>query len=123
MGAIPFNNGDPNVASLALQATNVYNATLNQGVRDLAAANRRVNLIQMDAFSAIDLIIKNPGAFGFTNVTDACVVSPACVGANGQGYLFWDPVHPTARGHQLIARYAALLLSTESNDGLWRIRL
>ena len=38
----------------------------------------------------------NPGAFGFTNVTDAC-------GANCATYADWDGIHPTAAAHEKIA--------------------
>ena len=96
-----------------LLATVVYNQTLNQATQQLAALNPNVNLVQMDWYSAFNVIRANPGVFGFTNVTQACVNSAACLASNGQGYLFWDPVHPTEAGHQLLARYASLLLSTD----------
>ncbi len=93
-------------------ATVVYNQTLNQATQLLAVLNPNANLIQMDWYSAFNVIRANPGAFGFTNVTQGCVYSLACIESNGQGYLFWDGVHPTEAGHQLLARYASLLLST-----------
>jgi outer membrane lipase/esterase len=67
----------------------------------------------MDWYSALNVILAHPGAFGFTNVTQACTSSVACVASNGAGYLFWDGVHPTEAGQELLAKYAALLLSTE----------
>ena len=96
-----------------LLATVVYNQTLNQAAQQLAALNPGVNLVQMDWYSAFNVIRANPGAFGFTNVTQACINSVACLASNAQGYLFWDGVHPTEAGHQLLARYASLLLSTD----------
>ncbi len=52
-------------------------------------------------------IAANPGAFGFTNVTDPCF-NGVTVCANPNQYLFWDVAHPTARGHQLLgAPFAA----------------
>ena len=96
-----------------LLATVVYNQTLNQATQQLAALNPGVNLVQMDWYSAFNVIRANPIAFGFTNVTQGCTSSLACLASNGQGYLFWDGVHPTEAGHQLLARYASLLLSTD----------
>jgi outer membrane lipase/esterase len=96
-----------------LLATVVYNSALNQATQQLAALNPGANLVQMDWYSGFNVIRANPIAFGFTNVTQGCTSSLACVASNGQGYLFWDDVHPTEAGHQLLARYASLLLSTE----------
>ena len=113
IGATPSFNGTAAGAAGGQFATTTYNAALNQGVQQLAALNPRVNLVQMDWFSALNVILANPAAFGFTNVKDACTASLACILSNAQGFLFWDGVHPTAAGHQLLAEYAALLLSTE----------
>ena len=50
----------------------------------------------------------NPGAYGFTDVSDPCAFffySQTCYG-NPSGYLFWDGIHPTTQGHQMLARLA-----------------
>ena len=114
LGAIPNAIAAGSTAEQAgLLATVVYNQTLNLATQQLAALNSGVNLVQMDWYSAFNVIRANPGAFGFTNVTQGCTSSAACVASNGQGYLFWDGIHPTETGHALLARYASLLLSTE----------
>jgi outer membrane lipase/esterase len=53
-----------------------------------------------DIFGLGTTIALNPGAFGFTNVTDAC---GALVAANCNTYAYWDGIHPTARAHEVIA--------------------
>ncbi|MBC7942572.1 MAG: SGNH/GDSL hydrolase family protein [Chitinophagaceae bacterium] len=53
-----------------------------------------------DVFGAVDTIVANPGAFGLTNVTDACGAVPGC---DPSQYLFWDGIHPTSAGHALLA--------------------
>ena len=114
LGAAPrFIAGGPLAEQAGLLATVVYNQTLNLATQQLAFLNPGVNLVQMDWYSAFNVVLANPGAFGFTNVTQGCTSSPACIASNGQGYLFWDGVHPTEAGHRLLARYASLLLSTE----------
>lgn len=113
LGATPNFNTNPNSANAGFLATVTYNSTLNAGVQQLAALNPNVNLIQMDWFSALNVILANPAAYGFTDVTHQCLGNPNCNQITAQGFLFWDGVHPTEAAHQLLARYAALLLSTE----------
>jgi outer membrane lipase/esterase len=91
-----------------------FNSALSQGLRQVAAASPGVNIVQMDMSTAFAAIINNAAAFGFTNVTQQCLTTVACVTgstATQNKYLFWDGVHPTAAGHALIAQYASLLLN------------
>jgi len=50
-----------------------YNATLNQGISNAGGGRvPEVNLVQMDWFSALNVIIANPAAYGFTDVLHQC---------------------------------------------------
>lgn len=60
------------------------------------------DLLRFDLFGTMTAIANNPGAYGLTNVSSACAVDPACVD-DPTGYLFWDGIHPTTYGHQLVA--------------------
>ena len=77
---------------------------------NLAAALTGVtggNIISLDAFSLTTLIVANPAAFGLTNATDRCLAGDdVTVCANPGDHLFWDDLHPTAAGHELIAQNA-----------------
>ena len=53
-----------------------------------------------DIFGLGTSIALNPGAFGFTDVSNAC---GAIVGANCNTYAYWDGIHPTAAAHAVIA--------------------
>jgi outer membrane lipase/esterase len=53
-----------------------------------------------DIFGLGTSIALNPGAFGFTDVTNAC---GAIVGANCNTYAYWDGIHPTTAAHKVIA--------------------
>jgi len=48
-------------------------------------------------------VIANPRAYGFTNVTDSALADGVL---SGQGYLFWDTVHPTTAAGQIIGEVA-----------------
>lgn len=58
-----------------------------------------------DAFDAFNDMTANPANYGLANVSDACAMSAACI-ANPDGTLFWDGIHPTTGGHQILARLA-----------------
>jgi phospholipase/lecithinase/hemolysin len=48
-------------------------------------------------------IVADPGAYGFTDVTDPCFNQTAMtVCANPNQYLFWDGFHPTTHGHEIL---------------------
>jgi outer membrane lipase/esterase len=53
-----------------------------------------------DIFGVFNNIVANPASFGLTNISDAC---GAVLGCDANQYLFWDGIHPTARGQVLIA--------------------
>ena len=61
-------------------------------------------LTEFDTFGAVHQIIADPGAFGLTDVTTACLnLSPFSVCADPDQHLFWDSVHPTTRVHSILA--------------------
>jgi outer membrane lipase/esterase len=124
LGATPQFNGSPQysgnavTAQLGLIATNTFNARLDQDIEQVAAANPQTNVVQMDLQAALDVVIANPAAFGFTDVTNSCYLGNGFVGTtctNPDQFLFWDGVHPTAAGHELLGQYAAALLSTDEH--------
>ena len=92
-------------APLAEFAGTSFNSALLAGLMTTAAARPGTNIILFDIYKVGTALTANPGAFGLTNVTDACF-NGITVCATPNTYLFWDGVHPTAAGHQLIARLA-----------------
>jgi outer membrane lipase/esterase len=80
-----------------------------------ATLHSGTNIIEVDVQSAFTAIIANPAAFGFANVTSACISTTACVTgplATQNTYLFWDGVHPTEAGHKLVAAMIAQYIYT-----------
>jgi phospholipase/lecithinase/hemolysin len=79
-------------------------------LQDLATDAPGLVIHYVDSFALIQNEVNDPKAYGFTDVSDPCWTG-GFTGFAGPGsecgspgtYLFWDSVHPTALGHQLIA--------------------
>jgi phospholipase/lecithinase/hemolysin len=56
-------------------------------------------VVRVGLFNLLNEFRKNPSKYGIRNTKDQGKNDPA----NADGYLFWDDIHPTTRGHQLIA--------------------
>ena len=90
--------------------TQTHNKELRDLVKETEASNPDVNIIDVDINQLFDEIIKDPNAFGFTNVTDnytgidlyAETSQPPASG-NPNEYLFWDSVHVTTTAQNLIS--------------------
>lgn len=69
-------------------------------------------LLTLDSAQILRDVVADPGAFGFTNWTEACIdpLDPFAEGScltdwmkDPDEYLFWDDVHPTRAGHLIFA--------------------
>ncbi len=82
-----------------------------------------IQIAGVDLYSTYNAVLANPAAFGITDVTD-----PAFLGAapNPDTYLNWDLIHPTTKGHSLIAEAALESIDTtftpEPSNG-WMVGL
>jgi outer membrane lipase/esterase len=89
--------------SLAGLATTIAGA-MNAGlVATLGDSGLLDDVMLFDLFGLVHEVVGNPGAFGLSNVGDACAALQACIDKNAAGYLFWDGVHPTSVGHAILA--------------------
>jgi phospholipase/lecithinase/hemolysin len=87
------------------------------------ATSQSLDINFFDLQATFNRISRNPQSYGLDNITDACLpvsllelpdpLPAAC--SNPDRYLFWDDVHPSRKGHQLIAQLAARTI--ESNLG------
>ena len=98
----PQFRGTP-AAPLADFAVTTFNGALLTGLNATAAARPGTNIILMDLFKVGDVIAGNPSAFGVSNVTQPCF-NGVTVCSNPDSYFYFDGVHPTAKGHEVIAR-------------------
>lgn len=108
LGTAPAVSGVPipGFADLATGVAEAMNGALAQRL------NGEVGVQTFDLFGSVAGIIDNPGAYGLSNVTDACLLG-AC---NADEYLFWDGIHPSARGHEILAQamYAQVVPEPET---------
>jgi phospholipase/lecithinase/hemolysin len=83
----------------------IYNQALADALQNLAANG--IPTIQVDAFATLQAMVNSPAEFGFTNVTVPLLAVLLGGGhPNPTEFLFWDSVHPTTRGHEVLGRDA-----------------
>ena len=77
--------------------TDYFNAELLAGLPS--------GVMYYDTAALMRDIVANPGAYGFTNVTDPCfdpAVPTLC--GNPNSYLFFDDFHPTAHAQEIVGQ-------------------
>ena len=91
----------PAVESFGPQASGL--ATLiaaSMNAAELSTIGGAPGVKLFDVFGLMDNVVANPGAFGFTNATDACAQFTTC---NPSTFVFWDGIHPTSGGALVIS--------------------
>jgi phospholipase/lecithinase/hemolysin len=108
---IPPMGTSPMVPADAKDAANglswLYNLYVQQQVITFYSGLMNVSVV--DIFTFFTGLIGNQENFGLTNVTETCVTPFVLDGAfckNRDEYLFWDPLHPTKKVHELFAEFA-----------------
>ncbi len=90
----------------ATQLSAAFNLALDGVLGSIKTAFPHVNIIRVDAFTLITDIVASPGTFGIGNAEDACLTPLVTAGAickSPDEYLFWDGIHPTRAGHEIVA--------------------
>jgi phospholipase/lecithinase/hemolysin len=112
LGELPATNGLPQPQRDALdQLTFAFNGLLAARLAQLEGS-LGVTIHQLDVNGVFEKIIADPAAYGLTNVTTSALGDGVL---SGQGYLFWDTVHPTTQVQELIGREAAGLVPEPSS--------
>jgi phospholipase/lecithinase/hemolysin len=108
LGAMPEFRGTPEAAGLTA-LTLGFNAVLAGALASLDLA-LSAEVMQFDTYGFLQNIRGNPTAYGFSNVTDQCILNlgnPANP-CDPSTWLFWDGAHPTTAVHRLLgAQFAA----------------
>jgi phospholipase/lecithinase/hemolysin len=104
LGSVPRFNSSPTDSKAFHDATVLYNTTLDAGVSLLPILNftRRLTIQKLNVYSLLRGIIASPASYGLVNVTDPSQEMPV----DPDTYLFWDDLHPTTRGHNLLGQAA-----------------
>jgi phospholipase/lecithinase/hemolysin len=111
LGLTPFGRSVDPVGLSSVSA--FYNFTLDSTL-DYLHQSAGIETIRLDSAGILQDVVAEPWRFGFTNVEDAFY--PNLVG-KPSSFLFWDSVHPTTRGHAIIALKAYQVLRARSYGG------
>lgn len=125
LGELPRTRNTPisdNLNTLTAQHNSALSTTLNDLSQSL---DPNVNLISFDVNTVFDQVLANPGAAGFTNVTDSCLTNYTFpldtdfdVCDNPDQFLFWDDIHPTTFAHEQIANFALATLEEDEHKSV-----
>ena len=109
LGLVPRLNGSPATSIPATEASILYNAVLGSGVSLILDFNRarHLHIAQLDVFSLFNRIVAAPATYSLVNVTG----SSQGMAVDPDTFLFWDDLHPTTHGHNILAVTAASILA------------
>jgi phospholipase/lecithinase/hemolysin len=107
----------PPVVAAAAQLTGLYNAGLHQALTQLQVLPQ-IQFVEFDVNGLLQQVIAHPAAYGLDDAVDACLTffttdHPIC--AHPRRYLFWDGIHPTVAGHEIVEDAAEKLIRPRSD--------
>ena len=109
LGLVPRLNGSPTTSIPATEASILYNAVLGSGVSLLRDFNfwKHPHIVQLDVFALFNKVVAAPAVYSLVNVS----ASSQGMAVDPDTYLFWDDLHPTTHGHNILAVTAASILA------------
>ena len=89
-----------------------YNAALAGVIQQLGGLPG-IDVRLLDVYQILNDAVAQPGLYGFSNTTDACVTpnQPPFTCAKPDTYVFWDGIHPTRALHAIVAQQAIAVIS------------
>jgi phospholipase/lecithinase/hemolysin len=109
LGLVPRFNSSPAAALPVTVASLVFNGYLATGIAVLKDfyPRRKLTIYQLDTFRLLGSIVAAPAAYSLTDVTH----SAQGLAVDPDTYLFWDDLHPTTRGHNILSDSAITLVN------------
>jgi outer membrane lipase/esterase len=117
LGLVPRLNGSPTTSLPGTKASVLYNQVLAAAldiVRDFSFG-RHLRFVQLDVFSLFNKIVASPSRYYLTDVTTS---SQGIYTVDPNAYLFWDDLHPTTRGHNILAQTAFSMIAPRERWGM-----
>jgi phospholipase/lecithinase/hemolysin len=108
LGQLPATRTGANSANLTA-LTQAHNQGLRRALKVLSQQHSELKIATLDANTLYREAITKPAAFGFTNVTSACVSGSGTCGNQAQ-FLFWDSIHPTTAAHRILGEAAFVVI-------------
>jgi phospholipase/lecithinase/hemolysin len=111
LGKTPYEMARPTTDATSSVLAQEFNSDLGTALQAIVASGA-ASIDYVNTYGLLDAAIANPGAYGFTNVTQPVWTGNftssssgtlAATGAAQNGYLFFDDLHPTAAGHAYLA--------------------
>lgn len=101
--------------------SNGFNFTLAAALNALQAAMPSLDIITFDTNAVFRDVIDHKASYGLTETGTACLSDQNC---NPNTWLFWDSVHPTAKGQQILAdKFFGAVLPEPSSIALLAVTL
>ena len=109
LGLVPRLNGSPTTSVPATEAAELYNEVLAGGLAVLRDFDhhKHLQLAQLDVYALFNKIVAAPGDYSLVNVAD----SSQGIAVDPDTYLFWDGLHPTTHGHNILAVTAGKIIA------------
>jgi phospholipase/lecithinase/hemolysin len=109
LGLVPRLNGSPTTSVPATEGAELYNEVLAVGIDELRLFNhhKHLQLAKLDVYALFNKIVATPSEYLLADVTD----SSQGMAVDPDTYLFWDGLHPTTHGHNILAVTAEDILA------------
>lgn len=98
------------------ELTHAHNSLLDVTIHELENSLTGANFTLFDVNTLFDEVVMNPAEYGLTNVSDAYLDPTTLMptmGASPDDYLFYDTLHPTELGHELVSNFALEALASK----------
>jgi outer membrane lipase/esterase len=117
LGSTPRLNTLPKDSVAATASSVLFNQILRTGVDVLHDFNfgRHLHFVQLDVFGLFSKIIASPSSYSLADATSSSQGIPTI---DPDTYLFWDDLHPTTRGHNILATILAGMITGKTAEPL-----